>query len=305
MPMLASGEDAEGFYLVLDLRDGSPLELLRNSSQKNIIDQSRLPKNRRILWMNALRVAQGLDLLHAQGIIHRNIDPWAIVTALGDQPDFRLTGFEWSMRIASLPSQLTGPLPGKGDALAASFSQELAQSWLLICELVGAPVEKVADLNLSPSEIAQQLSSGEGRLLRLMIGLDRIEHLDGQRIGREIGQAIAAMDAEVAGKEMKSLLALRLGSDSRLAEAIRAASAGEIEMSDMAAQLQFARDDLSDEPFLALVRGKTATDPEQRVLMGRLTYVLAPYKKPGTTTAAEWDFAVCDRVLPTRPPGAL
>lgn len=304
--MLASGEDAEGFYLVLDLGEGSPLDLhLRSPHKGSIAAQYRTPRARRVLWMNALRAAQALDLLHAQGVIHRNIDPWAIVTALGDQPDFRLTGFEWSMRIASLPGPNATPLPSKGDALAASFSQDWRNLGFLIGQLVGAPAEKVADLSVPPSDIASHLSSTEGRVLRLMLGVNRIDQLDGQHICREITQVIAAMDAEVAGKEMKSLLALRLGPDSRLGEAVRTASGQDIEMSDTSAQLQFVKDDLSDEPFLARVKGKAATDAEQTVLMGRrLTYVLAPYRKPGTTTPPDWEFALCDRTLPGRPPAS-
>jgi hypothetical protein len=80
------------------------------------------------------------------------------------------------------------------------------------------------------------------------------------------------MDAEVAGKEMKSLLALRLGPDSRLSEAIRTASGHDIEMSDTAAQLQFVKDDLSDEPFLARVADarQTAAPSDEEVQLGLL-----------------------------------
>jgi hypothetical protein len=54
---------------------------------------------------NARRLAQALELLHSQGAIHRNLDLWAVVTALSEEPDFRITGFEWSMRIASVESK--------------------------------------------------------------------------------------------------------------------------------------------------------------------------------------------------------
>lgn len=87
----------------LDPGQTSPLEIFRRAANKPaILGQPRLLRNRRRLWANALRAAQALELLHSQGVIHRNIDPWAIVTAFSDQPDFRLTGFEWSMRIASI-----------------------------------------------------------------------------------------------------------------------------------------------------------------------------------------------------------
>jgi serine/threonine protein kinase len=78
VPMLTSGEDAEGFHLVLDPGHGSPLEIFRRAKNPPAaMVQPRLPRNRRRLWANALRAAEALELLHSQGIIHRNIDPWA------------------------------------------------------------------------------------------------------------------------------------------------------------------------------------------------------------------------------------
>jgi serine/threonine protein kinase len=96
----------EGFYLVLDPGQGSPLEVfLRSTRKPDLLAQARQPRSRRVLWANARRLAQALELLHSQGAIHRNLDPWAAVTALTDEPDFRITGFEWSMRIASVDAK--------------------------------------------------------------------------------------------------------------------------------------------------------------------------------------------------------
>ena len=67
-----------------------------------LLSAPRLARNRRLLWANFLRIAQALELLHSQGIIHRNLDPWAVVGTFGDEPDFRLTGVEWSMRLATV-----------------------------------------------------------------------------------------------------------------------------------------------------------------------------------------------------------
>jgi serine/threonine protein kinase len=90
--------------------------------------QPRLPRNRRRLWANALRAAEALELLHSQGIIHRNIDPWAIVTNFGDQPDFRLTGFEWSMRIAASDSMAAVRKSGGHRDAVASFGRDAGRN---------------------------------------------------------------------------------------------------------------------------------------------------------------------------------
>jgi hypothetical protein len=103
VPLTASGKDGEGFYLVIDPGQGSPLEeFLRSDKKPEMLAQVRRPRARRALWANARRLAEALELLHSQGAIHRNLDPWSVVTCLTDEPDFRLTGFEWSMRIASV-----------------------------------------------------------------------------------------------------------------------------------------------------------------------------------------------------------
>ena len=103
VPMVTSGKDRDGFYLILDPGQGSPLEVLLNANRKPaLLAQARQPRVRRQLWANILRLVNGVELLHSQGIIHRNIDPWSVVTALGEEPDFLLTGFEWSMRIIAI-----------------------------------------------------------------------------------------------------------------------------------------------------------------------------------------------------------
>ena len=80
VPMITAGSDRDGFYIVLDPGRGDPLETFRNATSKPpVLAAPRLPRNRRLLWGNFLRVARALELLHSQGIIHRNLDPWSIV----------------------------------------------------------------------------------------------------------------------------------------------------------------------------------------------------------------------------------
>lgn len=103
--MAGSGKDSSGFYLVLDPGRGSPLQVFLQAQRRpDLLAQARQPRAKRLLWSNILRLVRGLELLHSQGSIHRNVDPWSVVTAFSDEPDFRLTGFEWSMRIAAIDS---------------------------------------------------------------------------------------------------------------------------------------------------------------------------------------------------------
>jgi len=202
VPMVASGEDKEGFYLVLDPGQASPLQVFRRAKvQPPVLAQPRLPRNRRRLWANAKRAAEALELLHSQGVIHRNIDPWAVVTDFGEQPDFRLTGFEWSMRLAASDSALATLKPSDGRDGVASFGKDWTNLGILVAEMIGAPLDRVSDLRLVPSEIAEHISATEGQLLRSMMRLETAERLDGEAICRRMEDVVTAITAEAAGKE--------------------------------------------------------------------------------------------------------
>ena len=302
VPMSASGEDADGFYLVLDPGQGSPLEVFRRAKNPPLtLAQPRLPRNRRRLWANALSAAEALELLHSQGVIHRNIDPWAIITAFGDQPDFRLTGFEWSMRIAAADTAAPARKMAEGQDAVASFGRDWTNLGLLVAELVGAPLDRVADLTLAPSQIADHFSAAEGQLIRSMLRLE----IDGELICRRMGEVVSAITAEAAGREAKLSLAIRIGTGSRVAAAIRRASDNEIETSDMAAQLDFAEADLSSEPYLARIRSGDGVDSSFALFGRLLTYHLAPYRQPGSSTSSDWEFAICERAEFGRLPGGF
>jgi hypothetical protein len=296
VPLMASGKDGEGFYLVIDPGQGSPLEeFLRSGKKPEMLAQARQPRARRALWANARRLAEALELLHSQGAIHRNLDPWAVVTGLTDEPDFRLTGFEWSMRIASVAGRQSGRIHAPRVEHSFSFAhdwRDLALLFALILDIPGAPL---GDTAVVPSRVAEHASAAEVRLLRVMLGLERVDHLDGEYVCDRIDEILDSISAEAAGKEARLCLSVRLGGNSRLAGTVRGASENEIEIADEAQQLKFIEDDLGRQPHLVSV--KDHPDAELRyALVGRLlTYRLAPYRPPGTTGGSNWEFAFCER----------
>jgi len=210
VPMMASGSDSEGFYIVLDMGLADPLEIFRRATVKPaLLASPKLPRNRRLLWSNFLRLAQALELLHSQGIIHRNLDPWAVVATFGEDPDFRLTGFEWSMRLATVDDTPTAGST-KPQRSAASFGQDWRNLGLLIAELIEAPIARVADLGVIASEVAEHLSVQEVRVLRTLTGVIAAERLDGKGICNDIEGAISAIVAQAADRELKLGAAFRL-----------------------------------------------------------------------------------------------
>ena len=308
VPLLASGEDKDGFYLVLDPGQGSLLETFRRARNKPaVLAQPTAPRNRRRLWANVLRVAEALELLHSQGIIHRNVDPWSIVTAFGEQPDFRLTGFEWSMRIATVDGATSGQGRAAGREPAASFGRDWINLGLVVSELVGAPLERVTELRFVPSEIAEHLSANEGQVLRSMLQLQTAERLDGEALCRRIRDVEVAVTAQAAGKEARLELGIGLSGRSRVSEAIRRASDNEIEIADIGQQLAFVSNDLADAPYFVRIKDRDRPDTPYYALLGtHLTYVLTAYRQPGSTEEIDWEFASCERADQGRPlPSAI
>jgi hypothetical protein len=153
--MMTNAKDTEGFYLVLDPGQGSPLEVfLRATKKPELLAQARQPRSRRLLWANARRLAEALELLHSQGAIHRNLDPWAVVSALTDEPDFRITGFEWSMRIAAVEAKQSKKPQAPRAENSVSFAQDWRDLALLFALFLDIPSAPLGDMKIVPSRVA-------------------------------------------------------------------------------------------------------------------------------------------------------
>jgi hypothetical protein len=291
-----AGFDAKGFYLVIAPGQRHPLQsLLDSAGIDHWLKQPRGVANRSRMWANLKLLAFGLEALHSQGLLHRNLDAWAVLTSGGTEPDFQLTGFEWSMRIASVESSTP-----RGASMAAlrvsdSFLQDWLMFGLLAADLMGAKRARVFDLSIAPYDIADHLSVEEARLLRGIVQLQPLTPLNGETIAARIDNVLRGLAAEVANRQAKLHLALRLGTNSPLAERIRQASQYEIEADDSEGQLQFVVNDLREAPLLLAVKQKNSTD-WRLVLRGKhLFYRLQEFRPPRAPTAS-WEFAYCERI---------
>lgn len=291
-----AGIDAKGFYLVIAPGQRQPLQsLLDGAGNDHWLKQPRSVANRSRLWTNLKLLAYGLEALHSQGLLHRNLDAWAVLTAGGVEPDFQLTGFEWSMRIASVEGGKSRGGPATASQVTDSFLQDWLTFGLLAADLLGAKRARVLDPAIAPYDIAEHLNVDEARLLRGIVQLQPLTPLNGETIVARIDNIRRGLAAEVASRQAKLHLALRLGASSPLAERIRAASQYEIETDDIEGQLQFVINDLLETPLLLAVKQRDSSD-WRLVLRGRhLFYRLQEFRTPKATTTS-WEFAYCERV---------
>ena len=152
--------------------------------------------------------------------------------------------------------------------------------------ILDLPARPLGDTTIVPSRVADHRSAAEIKLLRAMLGLEGIERLDGEFVTRRIDEIIATAAAEATGKDAKLCLAVRLGSGSRLSEAIRIASDNEVEIADEQQQVRFIVDDLGKQAQLVAVKELSDLNPRYALLGRMLTYRLAPYRQPGSAETA-------------------
>ena len=244
--LVNSGEDELGFYLVLSPGLRRPLEsILNESGSKSLRLSQRSEHGRILLWMNLRRIVAGLETLHQQGLLHRNLSTWSILTAGGDEADFQLTGFEWSMRLIAADMQRANKRTPSSIDLMHSFVRDWQQFGQVVRELFGIPVARVENIGVATHDVSDALLADEVRLIRELLQVIPMPRIDGQYVRDRIDSLVTRLSIQSQRKEPKFNLVLPLGKAGPLAATIREASGREIEIDDIASQGQFVDSDLS------------------------------------------------------------
>ncbi len=198
------------------------------------------------------------------------------------------------MRIATVAGHQRKKVQAPRVVSSFSFSHDWRDLALLFALFLDVPSAPLGDMSVIPSRVTEHASASEIRLLRIMLGLEKVDRLDGEFVCARIDEIVTSITAEASGRDARLCLAARFGAGSDLATAIRQASGNEIEMADQEQQLRFMEDDLGPQPGLVGIRA--GDNPLRYVLVGnKLTYRLAPYRSPGSTEPDQWEFAYCER----------
>ena len=217
-----SFEDDQAFSLVLDCGDRVPLaHRVQHAMGRQWHASPRTMAGRQRLWDEVRRLADAIGILHGQGLLHRNIDAWAVMTAGGDEPDFLLTGFEWSMRLSSdSPKRKT-----------ASSVHSFYEDWRALGNLI-AWILNIPSLGKSkepyradPAASTDFLYGPERDLLRMLVAADPLTRLDVDVVTEQLDRIVPTLEQQRVGSEAKLVLALRLDAQQEMSRAIREASA--------------------------------------------------------------------------------
>lgn len=290
--VLRSGFDARGYYLILDPGARRPLQtILDRAPTTHWIKQPRIDRHRARLWRNLRRVANALELLHTQGLLHRNVDAWSVLAGDDEDLNFQLTGFEWSMRIVTASGAAESRKVAKSPVYD-SFIRDWSMFGGLAAQLCGVSVQRLADRSIAPSDVAAHLKPDEIRFLRSLLDIDPFQRIDGETITASIDAILAGLASEIAGQEPKLHLVARLGPRSEVSERIRALTDGEIEIDDIAGQLKRIRADLAGGARVLAIKTAENSDEFRLALRGRdVIYKLRAYAPPRSQEPPGWDFA--------------
>jgi hypothetical protein len=291
-------EDAENFGVLLE-HAGQPLstKLLRVSRQswlKNLGAQ----RPRALFWRNIGRLVTALGIVHAQGLVHGKLSPDCVMTEASEDPDFQLTGFEWSLWLtADKAEKAQARLGEKGEA-ARSDRYSFAEDWRALGKLAAlcldATVKPSGEIGaIGRSEAPIALNTSERVLLKRLINPTRMDSLDATSISRSIDDIIAEVGRSVSSRA--GAFILRFAPNAGLPEAIYAVTNGEIPIDEHRAQLDWVRADLDGGSTLLMPRSFDSDRDRIHLVTATMTYSLGPSREDG---AAVWDVAVCGRAEP-------
>jgi len=286
-------EDEDYFGIVL-ARTGQPLsQVLRDASPRYWMRRLEEPGPRTLLWQNVRRLGAALGILHAQGLIHGNVTPYVVMTDGFEDPDFRLTGFEWSIWLGGEPSRNTKA--DKSTSSIYSFEGDWKALGHLVAWALGAALTEAGDVSITPDSVEVPVfSHGERQLLRRLVAPAPTESLDSASITRAIDDLIASL-ARSRTTGAAALLLLTFASWEKVGQAIYDASDHDIPTDNVDAQIRWMQADLDAGATLLVPRDFDAAHSSLRVVTTNMVYELAAFRDQRTMVPT-WEVAVCRNV---------
>jgi hypothetical protein len=301
------GIEDKRFFVVLDAGDRQPLApMLGDRGRRAWLRDISTPARRRRIWEGLRRVAAAISILHEEGTLHRAISPASVFSDDRGDCDFRLSGFEWSLRITTptpvtrgsaqaAAARLRAPELEKADA-RYSFATDWFDFGVLCTEIFGfEPVGRGVKTVERLREVVLNLTYLGPPEKALILGL--LEASPERRFANSatILQGLSEAHASVRNRTIvmgRPLYAgFLLGPGSRLSEAIAditQGGKGDIRMDNVHGQIAFIERDLTGD-LQILIR---QAPYQHYVVNGRLLqYRIRRWERSDVQT---WDVGFCD-----------
>jgi hypothetical protein len=251
-----------------------------------------LARSRVLLWQNLRRIAVAIGIVHAQGLIHGNVNADSVMTESSGEPDFRLSGFEWSLRLGV--EQPTLALSQDGRESTYSFEGD----WKALAHLAARslsvklkPSGQVVTTARTPENLV--LIDAELALLRRLAAPAATDAADAASVAAAINDLLAMLArSSIARGSMLILTPLRWDSVAKLVYDV---TDGQIAKDDRRGQIDWVSADLDTGVTLLTPREFKPEHSKMRLVTRSSVYELRPYRETQGSLPS-WEIAVCDRV---------
>jgi serine/threonine protein kinase len=294
--------DEKQYYAVLDGGRRVLLsEVLRDRSRSAWLSNLYELGRRRPLWEGLLRVAEALAVLHREGTLHRAMSPASIFVDPDGAGEFRLSGFEWSLRIAATDgssakvarmSHVVAPELDKADG-EYSTATDWFDFGLVAAELFGVSARTIKKREAIRSAVMgiQALRDGEKSIILRLLEEDHEQRLaTSNEVLSEIRNLIRDLSVVNAGYGRNLVLSARLGPGTNLSKAIEISSQRKAKADEPTMQREWMENDLRGDPR---VTSRNLPYPHFVIRGEKLEYKVKPWR---LNTLETWDIAYCESV---------
>lgn len=285
-------EDDNDFGVVME-KAGRPLSILRSRvNGAHWLRALQIPVHRARLWRNVRRLVLALGIVHDQGLVHGRMGEDVVFSEGSMDPDFRLSGFEWSLWLDGERRQgETRRAGGRPDEAALSFADDWEALGNMVCRLLGITFDAAGTPTVEAGREMPVLTARELRWLRRTCRPRSHEPLEAHSLARGCEEIVVEL-VSVAGQR-QGRCTLLLQRSNGMADAIYGASGGTVPRDERAAQKDFVSHDLDN--GVTLYTPRTTDDGVRHLFLvtPRLVYRLRAYLQDGTEN---WSIGQCDKL---------
>lgn len=291
-------EDDEEFGVLLETA-GQPLTAkIQRVSRQHWLKNLGAPRPRALFWRNIRRIVNALGIIHAQGLVHGNLSTNSLITEGAEDPDFQLTGFEWSLWLTADRAERAHAKLGEGSEAVRAKRYSFEEDW----KALGQMAAHCLDVVVRPSGDIQPagngdapiaLSHSERALLKRLAAPTRFDKLDAVSIARAIDDIVAEVGRP--GSARAGTFILMFAQNAGLGTAVYTVTDGAIPEDEYRDQLDWVRADLDRGVAVLVPREFDPAQSRLQLVSDQMVYTLGPLRQEG---AAAWDVAVCSQVKP-------
>ncbi|MCJ7997490.1 AAA family ATPase [Rhizobium cremeum] len=294
--------DDRQYYAVLDGGRRVLLsEVLRDRARSPWLSNLYELGRRRPLWEGLLRIAEALSLLHREGTLHRALSPASIFVDPDGAGEFRLSGFEWSLRVAGTDgsaakvarmSQVVAPELEKADG-EYSTATDWFDFGLVAAELFGVSARTIKKRDAIRTAVTglQALRDGEKSIILRLLEENHEQRLaTSNEVLSEIRNLIRDLSVVNAGFGRNLVLSVRLGPGTNLSKSIEISSQRKAKADEPFKQREWMEQDLRGDPR---VTSRNLPYPHFVIRGEKLEYKIKPWR---LNTLETWDIGYCESV---------